>query len=86
MRLDLIGASQTVCIPSPLWPAILSLAQMAGWEPKGDYYQPAGQVVSQEEAQAIGRALEAALPFIPDVDVRMARTPTRRLSAFRRRR
>ncbi|MBI4565187.1 MAG: hypothetical protein HY716_10890 [Planctomycetes bacterium] len=74
MRIDLIGASQTVCIPSPLWPVILALAQMAGWEPEGDYFQPAGQVVSREEARALGQALDAALPLIPDVDVCLART------------
>ncbi|MBI4566303.1 MAG: hypothetical protein HY716_16590 [Planctomycetes bacterium] len=74
MRIDLVGISQTVCIPAPFWTAILALAQIAGWEPRGDYFQPAGQVVSREEARALGQALEAALPFIPDVDVRLART------------
>ncbi|MBI4564446.1 MAG: hypothetical protein HY716_07125 [Planctomycetes bacterium] len=63
----------SVSIPSPAWPAILALAQLAGWEPRGDYFQPAGQVVFRDEAHALGRALESALPLIPDVDVRSVR-------------
>ena len=67
-------------VDADLWLCALDLATLHGWKPRGivgdaggraddtrlEYFRPAGQRVTDEDARELAQGLETALPRVPD--------------------